>query len=178
MPHMTMRLIIPAAALIAAATVPASAKDKDKGAPPILIQELYACRDIGDAAARLACYDREVGELAAADQANEIVFTDKEAARKARRGLFGFSFPKLGGIFGGDDDEIKEIETVIRSVRTDRSGKYIFVMEDDAVWVQIDGTSLPREPRAGQTAKIKVASMGSYFVTVNGGRTIRMKRDR
>jgi hypothetical protein len=172
------RFAVPLAILAGAVAVPVAAKDKEPRLPPIQIRELYACRDIADSAARLACFDREVGELSAADQAREIVFTDKQTAKETRRGLFGFSFPKLGGIFGGDEDEIKEIETVIRSVSTDQSGKYRLGMEDGAVWMQIDSTYLPRQPKPGQKVKIKVASMGSYFATVEGGRTIRMKRDR
>ena len=97
---------------------------------------------------------------------------------KRCRGLFGFSFPKLGGIFGGDEDEINEIDTVIRSVSIDRSGKYTLVMDDDAVWVQIDTTKLPRQPKPGQKVHIKTATMGSYFATIEGGRAIRLKRDR
>lgn len=164
--------------LACAAAAPAAAKDKAPPAPPVQIRELYACRDIADAAARLACFDREVGELSSADQAREITFTDRETAKQTRRGLFGFSFPKLGGIFGGDEDEIKEIETVIRSVSTDQSGKYRLAMEDGAVWVQIDTAHIPKAPRPGQKVTIKVASMGSYFAKVEGGRTMRMKRDR
>jgi len=178
MPHPSFRLIAPLAVFAVVAGGGAAARDKAPPPLPAQIQELFACRDITDAAARLACFDREVGELSAADQAKEITFTDRETAKKARRGLFGFSFPKLGGIFGGDEDEIKEIETTIRSVSTDRSGKYTLVMEDDAVWVQIDTTRLPRQPKPGQKVKIKTATMGSYFATVDGGRTIRMKRDR
>ncbi|MEI4506878.1 hypothetical protein WBQ88_00870 [Sphingopyxis sp. CCNWLW253] len=176
--QLSSRVAAPLVLFAFALAVPASAKDKTPPAPPAQIRELYACRDIADASARLACFDREVGELSAADTAKEIVFTDKETAKKTRRGLFGFSFPKLGGIFGGDEDEIKEIETVIRGVSTDQSGKYRLVMEDNAVWVQIDSTSLPRQPKPGQKVKIKVAAMGSYFATIEGGRTIRMKRDR
>lgn len=172
------RTVASLAVLACAVSIPAFAKDKAPPVPPAQIRELYACRDIADSAARLACFDREVGELSAADEAREITFTDRETAKKTRRGLFGFSFPKLGGIFGGDEDEIKEVETTIRSVGTDRSGKYILAMEDDSVWVQIDTTNLPRQPRTGDKVKIKVASMGSYFATINDGRTIRMKRDR
>ena len=104
--HPSFRLIAPLAIIATVTAVPAVAKDKAPPPLPTQIQELYACRDIGDAAARLACFDREVGELSAADQAKEITFTDRETAKKTRRGLFGFSFPKLGGIFGGDEDEI------------------------------------------------------------------------
>ena len=60
----------------------------------------------------------------------------------------------------------------------DQSGKYTLAMADEAVWVQIDTTRLPRQPKPGQKVKIKVATMGSYFATIDGGRTIRMKRDR
>ena len=176
--QLSPRVAAPLVFLAAALAVPVAAKDKSPVDRPAQIQELYACRDIADAAARLACFDREVGELSSADQAREITFTDRETAKKARRGLFGFSFPKLGGIFGGDEDEVKEVETVIRSASMDRSGKYTLVMEDDAVWTQIDTTRLPRQPKAGQKVKIKVATMGSYFASIDGGRTIRMKRDR
>lgn len=176
--QLSSRFAASLAVLACVAALPAAAKDKASPVRPAQIQELYACRDIADAAARLACFDREVGELSSADAAREITFTDRETAKKARRGLFGFAFPKLGGIFGGDEDEIKEVETTIRSASIDRSGKYTLVMEDDAVWVQIDTTRLPRQPKAGQKVKIKVATLGSYFATIDGGRTIRMKRDR
>ncbi|MDK2761496.1 MAG: hypothetical protein KYX64_09080 [Sphingopyxis sp.] len=178
MMQLSSRVAVPLVLLVAALSVPVSARDRMPTGVPAQIKELYACRDIADAAARLACFDREVGELSAADQAREITFTDRETAKKARRGLFGFSFPKLGGIFGGDEDEVKEIETTIRAVSMDRSGKYSFTMEDDAVWVQIDTTQLPRQPKPGQKVKIKVATMGSYFASVDGGRSLRMKRDR
>lgn len=176
--QLSYRVAAPLVLLACVVAMPVAGKDKESPMRPAQIQQLYACRDITDATARLACFDRTVGALSSADQAREITFTDRETAKKARRGLFGFSFPKLGGIFGGDEDEVKEIETTIRSVSTDASGKYRLVMDDDAVWVQIDSTSLPRDPKAGQKVKIKVAAMGSYFASVNGGRSIRMKRDR
>ncbi len=176
--QLSSRVAIPLALLACVVAAPAAARDKDAPVRPTQIQELYACRDITDPAARLACFDREVAELSAADSAREITFTDRATAREARRGLFGFSFPKLGGIFGGDEDEVKEIETVLRSASVDRSGKYTLVMEDGAVWVQIDTTRLVRDPKPGQKVKIKAASMGSYFASIEDGRTIRMKRDR
>lgn len=170
------RLAAPLALLLL--VTPVAAKDKDAPARPAQIDALYGCRDITDPTARLACYDKEVAQLAAADQAQEITFTDKETVKATRRGLFGFSFPKLGGIFGGAEDELKQLDTVLKSVTTDRSGKYLFTMEDGAVWLQIDTTKLPRDPKPGNTVEIKIATMGSYFVKIDGGRTIRMRRER
>ncbi len=177
--HPSSRAAAPVLLLACLVAAPATAKDKEPPPRPAQIQQLYDCRDIADSAARLACFDREVGALAAADQAREITFTDRETAKKVRRGLFGFSFPDLGGIFGDDDEEeITRIETAVDWARIDRSNKYTIGMADGAVWSQIDTTRLPREPKPGQKVTIKAASMGSYFVSVDGQRSIRMKRDR
>ena len=178
MAHPSSHLAALIAALGLAAATPAVAKDKAPPPRPAQIDALFGCRAIADPTERLACFDREVTGLAAADANRDITFADKATMKETRRGLFGFHLPALGGIFGGDEDQIKEIETTIRSVSVDRSGKYTLVMDDDAVWTQIDTASLGRDPKPGQKVKIKAASMGSYFATVNGGRMIRMKRDR
>lgn len=184
MPHLLSRFAAPFVVLLCAAAVPAAAKDKEPPARPAQIQELYACRDIADSAARLACFDREVGELSTADANREISFADRATMKKARRGLFGFSLPNLGALFGGDDDDekneerITSIDTTIKSVSTDKSGKYRITIEDGAVWVQIDGMGSIRQPQPGQKINIKVAAMGSYFARVEGGRSFRMRRER
>jgi hypothetical protein len=171
-------LTFAAAALLFAA--PGHAKDDDepaKRAAPV--QKIYDCRSIADDTARLACFDASVAELVVAEEKKEIRFADKALVKETRKGLFGFSLPRIG-LFGGDGEEeqVKEIEAVVKSASIDRSGKYRIVMEDGAVWQQIDTTRLPREPKPGQKVKIRVAAMGSYFANVNDQRAIRMKRDR
>ena len=171
-------LTLAAAALLLASS--GHARDEDepvKRAAPV--QKIYDCRAIADDSARLACFDASVAELVVAEEKKEIRFADKALVKETRKGLFGFSLPRIG-LFGGDgaDEEVKEIEAVVKSASIDRSGKYRIVMEDGAVWQQIDTTRLPREPKPGQTVKIKVAALGSYFANVNGQRAIRMKRDR
>lgn len=163
-----------------AAAPAAAAKDKEPQSRPAQVQQLFDCRGIAEAAQRLACYDRQVAGLEAAETSREISFADRATVKKARRGLFGFSFPKLGGLFGSDEGEdvVKSIETMVKSARMNKSGKYTIVMEDDAVWVQIDTTALPRQPKPGDKALIKVASMGSYFASIDGQRSIRMRRER
>lgn len=182
MSQLSPRVAAPFVLLACVAAIPAVAKDKDAAVRPVQIQELYACRDIADASARLACFDREVGELSAADTNREISFADPATIKKARRGLFGFSLPNLGPLFGDDDNKDEEritmIDSTIKAVSMDRSGKYRITLEDGAVWQQIDGMGGVREPRPGQKINIKVASMGSYFAKVEGGRGFRMRRDR
>lgn len=184
MSHRISRFAAPLVVLLCAAAVPAAAKDKEPPVRPVQIQELYACRDIADSAARLACFDREVGELSAADANRDISFADRATVKKARRGLFGFSLPNLGALFGGSEDDDKEedritsIDSTIKAVSMDKSGKYRITLEDGALWVQIDGVGTVREPQPGQKINIKAAAMGSYFAKVEGGRGFRMRRER
>ncbi len=175
MPHLPLRLIVPFA-LLAAAT-PAAAKDKAAPPRPAQIQELYNCRDIADPAARLACFDREVGELQTADTQRDITFADRETVKKTRRGLFGFTLPSLG-LFGGDEDEIKSIDTTVASSSQVEGGRYRIAMADGSVWVQIDDRRMALAPRSGQKIQIKTASLGSYFLSLEGRPSIRVRRER
>ncbi len=156
-----------------------AAKDKQPLPRPQQIQNLYNCRDISNSTERLACYDREVGGLQTADTNREITFADKETITKTRRGLFGFSLPKLG-IFGGDDDEdeVKHVETTVRSASADGFGRIRIEMADESVWVQTDNKIMPLRPRAGQKIEIKSASLGTYFLSVEGRPSIRVRRER
>lgn len=178
---MTIALrLLAAASLSLLLGQPVAAKEQDEPAKtPPMVQQVYDCRAIADSGQRLACYDRAVAALATAEASREITIADKETVKKTRRGLFGFSLPRIG-LFAGDNEEneIKEVEAVVKSVSVDRSGRYRIVMEDGAVWQQIDGTRLPRDPKPGHKVKIKVAALGSYFANVEGQRAIRMKRDR
>ena len=165
--------------LAAFAVAPAAAKDKEPPPRPAQIQQLYACRDIADPAARLACFDREVGELSAADQAREISFADKETVKKTRRGLFGFSLPDFG-IFGGGDDEdkIEHIDTKVVSASDAGYGLYRIEMEDGSVWVQTDSKVMPLRPRPGQKIEIKAGTLGTYFLSLENRPSVRVRRER
>ena len=177
MPHLSLRLIV--LFILVAAAAPAAAKDKAPLPRPAQIQELYNCRDIADPTARLACFDREVGELQTADTQRDITFADRETVKKTRRGLFGFTLPSLG-LFGGDDDEdeIKSIDTTVASASQVDGARYRIVMADGSVWVQIDDRRMALAPRAGQKIQIKTASLGSYFLSLEGRPSIRVRRER
>lgn len=177
MPHSSLRLT--AALILLGIAMPATAKDKAPPPRPAQIQELYNCRDIPDPAARLACFDREVGELQAADTSREISFADKETVKKTRRGLFGFDLPDFG-LFGGDDEEekVKSVETTVTSASVTKDGGYRIAMADGSVWVQIDNKRMPLAPRPGQKIEIKTASFGTYFLSLEGRPSIRVRRER
>ena len=150
---------------------------------PELYRQLVACKDIGDAAARLACYDRQVAAFDAATQSRDIVIADREEVRQARRGLFGFAAP-VGRLFGfgsdgdggaQDRDEITSLETKVARVGRGQSG-WRLTFDEGGTWEQIDTRGWVMSPRAGQAAVISKGALGSYFVSVDGQRGIKMRR--
>lgn len=158
---------------------PALAKDKEPVAPPAAYQKLAACKDLADPAARLACYDREVADFAKATAAGDIVIADRATVRETRRGLFGFTLPRIN-LFGGgkdeDKEEVKEIESTISSARQFGYGSWRITLPDGAVWEQTDSQRLVMDPRTGQKIRIRKAALGSYMVNVDGQPAIRMRR--
>ncbi len=158
--------------------VPAGAKDKTPPPAPQAYKDLVACKAIADPAARLACFDAQVGKLEQATAAGEVVVTDRAAVRETRKGLFGFRLPSLG-LFGGDDDdkdEIKEILGTVAAARTFGYGSWRITLEDGSVWEQTDSERLVFDPRKGDKVKIYRAALGTYRMNVDGQRAIRVRR--
>jgi hypothetical protein len=165
--------------LLAAPVAVAAAKDKDAPVTPAQVQQLYACRDIADAAARLACFDRQVAALQQAEQARDVTMFDRAAAQKARRGLFGFTLRDLPFLGGDDEDEpALRLDTTIKWARRYDMDKLRFEIEDGAVWAQTDQTVLPRDPKPGDRVQIYPGAMGSYFAEIGGQKRVRVRRER
>jgi hypothetical protein len=162
-------------------SAPLLAGNKDtlpEGRPPVF-EALINCRSIAGAEERLACYDAKVAAIDAAEKNKELVLADKESMKEARRGLFGFSLPKLrlfGNGDGDDAEEEAELVTKVDSAYQKSPGKWTIVLDGGARWSQIDTQVLPRSPARGMEIKIRKASMGSYFANVGGQRAIRMMR--
>ena len=74
------------------------------------------------------------------------------------------------------DDDVAEIEAIVKLVTANRAGQVTITLEDGARWQQVDTKILNREPKAGSKARIRLASMGSYLVSFDSGPAVRMKR--
>jgi hypothetical protein len=143
---------------------------------PAQVQRLMDCRSIAAADQRLACFDREAASMADAIQAKNLVFVDKEKARAAKRSLFGFSIPDFGGLFGGgDDDEVKQIESTVRSTGRNPDGGLVITLADGSVWSQTDDYP-GLDPRPGKTAIVKRGSLGTFWLSIPGQSGIKVKR--
>lgn len=141
-------------------------------------EKLVGCRALTEAAARLDCFDREVGAVAAAESKQDLVVIDRARVRTARRTLFGLSVPDLG-IFGAadaDEDGVGRINAMIASSSRAADGKWMFRLADGARWAQTDSRELAADPRSGQPIAIRRAALGSFLANVNGQTAIRVKR--
>ncbi|WP_284124593.1 hypothetical protein [Parerythrobacter aestuarii] len=139
------------------------------------IEQLKACRSIAEPTARLACYDREVGEVIAATEDGSLQVVDKADVEETKRGLFGFSLPKIK-LFGGEDGEMNELETTITKARREGRESWIFTTQEGSVWRIAETKMGWKPPKAGQTVVFKKAAMGSYFIRVNGQTGVKGRR--
>lgn len=146
----------------------ASAKDRNTsstGETPPVLQAVLDCKAVADPKGRLTCFDQTVENLAKANSSRDIVIAERKTVKEAERGLFGLSLPRMK-LFGGDDDQIKEIESTITNFRRDENGALIFTIADGARWRQID--SQPQIAKAGDKIKLRKAALGSFFANING----------
>lgn len=163
---------------LSAATMAEAAPRAAAAASSSLMTALVACRAETDDAKRLACYDDAAGKLADATAKGDVKVVTRDDVRATRRSLFGFELPKVP-FFTGDDsaNEVPiEMDAVVRSVRDDGYSKFTLTMESGAVWSTTE--PLPRDPKPGAKVKLKRGALGSYFMMVNGGRSVRAMRVR
>ncbi|MFL0357386.1 hypothetical protein ACI5KX_13010 [Erythrobacter sp. GH1-10] len=144
---------------------------------PEVVDRLFACREISDPDARLACFDREADAVYAARESRELVIAEREDIDEARRGLFGLKLPNIRLFGGGDDDEgLNEISATLAGATKLRNGRHIFELEDGARWIETEDVSGYRRFQAGDTIVIEQASLGSYKAKVDGKRAVRVRR--
>ena len=174
-----MRKSLIVAGVLAGLATPLAAAPR----PVAVLQKLAECRTIVADAARLACFDAAAAAVGEATARNDIVVLDREAVRETRKGLFGFSLPKLP-FFGERDakdraearEVIDEIDGVAAAVRGFGYNQFRIVLEDGAVWSTTEAMTYDT-PRVGSKVHIKRAALGSYLLKVDGGRSVKAKRD-
>mgnify|MGYP006950286295 CR=1 FL=1 len=167
--------IVTAAQLTAFADTPA----------PRPTEGIYQCAAIADDTARLACFDKAVGDLKTAETAGKVRTVDVATIEKLERESFGFSLPSLSQVFGRNEDagkpltqEVDEVTLPIASISVNRvTRKAQITLENGQVWEQIDSEEIPRSKiRKAKEATIRKAAFGSFLMTIGGGSGIRVRR--
>ncbi|MES1197143.1 MAG: hypothetical protein ABUL55_00830 [Pseudomonadota bacterium] len=149
--------------------------------PPPALASVYACAQITENTARLACYDQAVGRLQQAQSAGDLVAVDRHGAEAIRREAFGFQLPTLPRIFGrmagGEQADLTELNLVIDHIARAADGKAVFHMTNGQVWRQIDDANI-RRARAQGAVTVRRAALGSFLMIIEaGGPAIRVHRD-
>lgn len=164
-----------AAPLLAPLTV--SAAESPKSATPAVLKSLFDCRAITADAERLACYDAAVGKVNTAEKTGEVIIVDRQEARAARRQAFGLDLSALSILDRSEEKtEVDRVVSEVASARQGPDGRWTVVLSDGAVWKQVDGGQLSKSPKKGSRAEIRKASMGSYFMNLDGQRAVRARR--
>ncbi|MFM5931070.1 MAG: hypothetical protein ACKOPQ_09200 [Novosphingobium sp.] len=164
-------------AVFSLAATSVAAKDKDQDistAPPPAYKAVLDCRAQSDSAARLACFDKAVGAMAAASDKKDLVVIDRATIRETKRGLFGISLPKIKIFGGNDDEEVNQIESTLTAAYSSNDGMSIFVLANGSRWKQTDGRYT--YPKAGQKIVVKRAALGSFMANVDGQPGVRVIR--
>ena len=82
--------------------------------------------------------------------------------------------------FAGDEsaaDTPDTLESTIKQVHDFQNGRYQIVLtEGNAIWETTEEKIGLREPRVGQKISIKRGPLGSYFLRVNNGRSVKARR--
>jgi hypothetical protein len=171
--------VLLAATVLASLSTGVAAQDNSGAGSTDYLDRLKACRLLTDDTARLACFDRAVGEIVSATEDGEVQLIDREDVRQTKRELFGFSVPDVG-ILKSDNEADKQasdtLETSITSVRYLTRSKFRFTTAEGAVWEINNAPARLRSVEAGDKVVFKKASFGYYFVRINDQLGVKGKR--
>jgi len=163
--------------LFVALALPANARPAAEAGTPKQIASLLACRPLTDPAQRLACLDRELARLESAIAAKNLVVVDRARVREAKQGLFGFSIPSFGGLFGGsDEDDVKQVDGTVANASRNPEGGWTVRLADGSTWTQTDDTPVALAPKRGTKVIIKRAALGSFKLNFENQPSVRVKR--
>ena len=142
------------------------------------VQAVIDCQAVTDGVQRLACFDKAVAGMSQAETKGDLVTIDREQRRTVRRQAFGLTLPSLAMFDRGEKpEEADQISAKVKSASQIASGRWMIVLDDGAVWRQIDDHEIFRSPHAGSTVKIRKAMLGSFFMNLDGQQAIRAHRD-
>jgi hypothetical protein len=138
-----------------------------------LPESLRTCASIKRSSERLACYDRTVEQLAAADGRPDATFKPSPEA------MFGTtaSKPQDASPTLPEREELSAVTARIATLTTDGEGMNVVELDNGQQWRQISGskTLLLKE---GDVVTITRAALNSFRLSTPSGRIAKVKRIR
>lgn len=198
---MTRHLLLISCAAFFLGTISAEAADKPASTP---LSGIYACTEIADNMARLACYDAAAGKLRKAESSGEFVAVESKDILNIKRDAFGFRLPSLPKLklpsLGGkradafanadtdagqiieqtDAGEVNKVIYTVDHITEKNYDTHWFYLTNGQIWRQTDGKKFTYSKKIKPTTiVIRRASLGSFLMRINGkGRAIRVVRQR
>lgn len=179
--------ILAMAGLVAAGIgAPAALAQNASQAAPLTA--IYACADMTDGAARLACFDRAVTDLRARESNEGLAVVSREDIRKAETEAFGLQTPSLSAIAASaapagsaasatPPQPIDNVKMAVARVETDPRGRNLrFIMENGQVWRQKDQIRLTSIGKGPWTAEVRRGALGSFFLKLDNRPAVRAER--
>jgi len=168
---------IASAGLLSIGVASLSAQDNATEPDEDYLEALRSCQSLNDDMARLECFDTAVGNIVTATEAGDVQVVDREDVRETRRSLFGFVLPDID-LFGSDEDEEDDgrFTTTIQSARYFGRGSVRFTTAEGAVW---EISRVPRRMRVireGNEVTFREASLGYFFIRVEGQTGVKGRR--
>lgn len=140
---------------------------------------IRTCSTMAADAARLACYDRSVQSLDAAERRGDIIVVDRAEVRETRRQLFGFSLPSVPMFdrSSSPTEEVGQLSTTLASAR-EAGSKWVLTLENGSVWRQTDSSTFRFRNQPGVTVEIRQGAINSFLMRVGTSRSVRVERVR
>lgn len=154
----------------------AADRDQKKPARADVLQKLIDCRAIPSDAERLACYEAQTAKIDAAEAKRDLVIIDRDQATKARKDGFGLpSRPLIVGAPPALGEGVTDVTAKIRTAKLLNTNRWLFVLDDGARWYQAESKTL-RDPKPGQSVRIRKASLGGFLANIDGQPATRVRR--
>lgn len=150
-----------------------------QAAPADHLADIRTCSVIEADTERLACYDRSVRSLDAAEKRGDIVVVDRAEVRETRRQLFGFNLPPVAMFDRTSNaaDAVDEVSTTLASARQ-VGFKWVLTLEDGSVWRQTDSSAFRFPNQPGTAVEIRQGALNSFLMRVGTSRSVRVERVR
>lgn len=163
---------------------PAIAQSSAQGEPPQGgLDSVYACTEIADNGARLACFDAAAAALRSAEAEGAIKLIDLGTAQQLDRESFGFSLPSVNALLAPKKAArvarfapIDRIESVIQAIRFAPGGAAVLTLENGQIWRQTDGER-PYALKIGKNVRIAKGFGGGFLLTVGSSNLYRVRRE-
>jgi hypothetical protein len=137
------------------------------------VAALRACRSLTDAAARLACFDRETATLdtqtSSTAPAPAPVRTAAPPDPKQQFGLSEQAVEKQEIAAGMRASDPRKIEAHISQLSHSANGRAIFTLDNGQIWRQLVADAADLRVKDGDSVTISRAALGSYWLAPQSG---------